>query len=109
MARTELTPTTSDRDGAPITFNAADATNGNYFVNNGRRLLVVKNESTASITATIISVPCSHGRTEDQIISVAAGGQAVAGPFPRDLFNQSGTYNLNVDFSSDSSVTAAVI
>jgi hypothetical protein len=109
VARTKLTETNSDKDGATVVFDAVDVTNGNYFVNNGRRRLIVKNDSASSITATVVSVPCSHGRTEDQTITVAAGAQEVAGPFARELFNQDGTYNVNVDFSDATSVTAAVI
>jgi hypothetical protein len=109
MARTSLTLTDSSLDGVAITYAAVDATNGNYFVNTGQEYLIVKNDSASSITATVVSVPCSHGRTDDSVVTVAAGAEKVVGPFKRDLFNQSGTSNVNVDFSSGTSVTAAVI
>jgi hypothetical protein len=109
LARTALTLTDSSLDGVAVTYDAVDAVNGNYFVNTGQEYIIVKNDSAASITATVVSVPCSHGRTDDSVITVAAGAQKVAGPFKKDLFNQSGTSNVNVDFSSATSVTTAVI
>jgi hypothetical protein len=109
LARTELTPIDSSQSGTTVTYSAVDATNGNYFVNNGAEYIIVKNGSAAAITTTVLSVPCSHGRTADSVVSVPAGGEKIVGPFPRDLFNQPNSRDIHVDFSDGTSVTAAVI
>lgn len=109
MARTELTITNSSEGGTDLVFNLADATNGNLFKNSGDDYLLVENEGTASTDVTVISVPCSHGRTQDEVKTVAASSSVVVGPFARSLFNQIGSNDVFVDFTADASVQVAVI
>lgn len=109
MARTAITPQAA---GGAVTFGAADATNGMRFVNDGKTVLIVKNASAAAITVTVRSVPCSHGRLGDLIVTVpATTGEAVIGPFAKDLFDQQSTDlgNVYVDFSASASVTVAAV
>ncbi|WP_181349394.1 hypothetical protein [Thalassobacillus sp. CUG 92003] len=105
MARTQLTITDSELSGADVVFDSVDGTEGNVFPNSNNDYLFVKNDDASSIDVTVLSVPCSHGRTQDEVKSVAAGATAVLGPFPRALFGE----NVAVDFSSATSVTAAVV
>jgi hypothetical protein len=109
MPRTLLATTDTTLAGVAVTYGAADAANGNYFVNTGEQLLHVKNGSGASITVTVVSVPCSHGRTSDVTVTVPASGDRIIGPFPNELFNQVDTNQVNVNFSAGTSVTVAVI
>jgi hypothetical protein len=111
MARIQLPITDSSLTGAATTYTAVDGVDGNYFTNTGSEYLIVKNGSASSVTVTIKSVPCSHGRTGDAVVSIPASGERTIGPFPRELFNQPSPNwkNVNVDFSAATSVTAAVI
>ena len=112
MARTALSVQSSSKSGLSATYSAADATNGMLFTNDGGIFLHVKNGGAGSINVTITSVPCSHGRTEDQIVSIGAGADEFIGPFKKELFNQkSGTDvgKVYVDFDIDTSVTLAAI
>lgn len=111
MARVLLPATDSSLTGVATTYTAVDAVNGNYFTNAGSEYLIIKNASASAVTVTVKSVPCSHGRTGDAVVTVPASGERTVGPFPRELFNQPAPNrnNVNVDFSSGASVTAAVI
>lgn len=90
-----------------VTFTAADQANGMEFVSDGRTTLIVKNGDASPHTATIASIKCSHGRLGDATIVVPATSQGEGGPYPSDLFDQSG--KVNVDFDADTSVTVACI
>lgn len=111
MARTLLPATDSSIAGVTTTYTAVDAVGGNYFINTGSEYLIIKNGSASPITATVKSVPCSHGRTADAVVSVPASGEKLVGPFARELFNQPApnSLNVNVDYSDGTSVTVAVI
>jgi hypothetical protein len=63
--------------------NAADATNGNYFVMTGQELVLVQNShAVTSYTWTLTSVANTRGRTKDITTeSVAAGVWKIVGPF----------------------------
>lgn len=109
MARTALAiqdiPANS---GAQLVTAAPDSANGNMFDNDGTVELVVRNGSGAPVTPTIVSVPCSHGRSGDQAPAIAAGAMAVLGPFSPDLFNQRSGVDAGkvyVNWSASASVT----
>ena len=91
-----------------VAFTAADQANGMEFVNDGRTTLMVLNGDASPHTATIASIKCSHGRLGDATIVVTAGDQGDGGPYPTDLFQQSGGL-VHVDFDADTSVTVACI
>ena len=109
MARTRLTITNSSEGGTDLVYSPADALNGNLFENSGNDYLLVENNGTASTDVTIISVPCSHGRTQDEVKTVAASSSIVVGPFARSLFNQSSSSDIFVDFTADTNIQVAVI
>lgn len=87
MALTEITvkdvPVNSGlaQDGVTI-----DKTNGNKFAHSNRTFAVIVNEdATNSITATVASNKNSAGKSATQALAVAAGGIAVIGPFDSDF------------------------
>lgn len=112
MSQTLLTRQQSSLTDAAVTYNAVDGSNGNTFANNGNTLALIKNGGGSPITATFSSVPDQFGRTGDVAVTVAAGAERVVGPFPVALFNQTSggnAGNVNVSFSSGTSVTMALI
>lgn len=110
MARTALTVQTAALAGNQlVTENAADAANGNYFVNDGKTVLVVSNEHGATSTTVSATVNTDRfGRTKTFSLAVAAGRVGFFGPFPPEMFNQTGGV-VNVDFTSGSSVYCSPI
>lgn len=108
MPRTNISVIDATQTGAIKTYVSADAVNGMEFSNNGDEIIEVKNGGASPITVTVVSVPCSHGRTADSVITVAAGEERVIGTFDAHLFSQSNG-KVNVNFSSATSVTVAVI
>ncbi len=94
---------------AAVSFTAGDAGNDHDFDNSGNDFLWVQNDGGGAVQVTIVSVADPFGRTGDIVMSVAAAGRGVAGPFPGPLFNQSGGKRVNVLLDIDTSVTLAVI
>ncbi len=94
--------------GAQLTEATPDAVNGNMFPNDGNVVLVVTNSDAAAKTVTVASVPCSHGRTGDVVVNVAASSRAEIGPFSTDLFNQRAVDAGNVYVSWSASVNVKV-
>lgn len=111
MARTSLTVQDSTEAGIIPSYAAADATNDMMFINDGKTALHVKNGGAGAVNVTIVSVPCSHGRTADKVVNITAGAEKIIGPFDVDLFNQRTTNagKVHVDFDADTSVTLAAI
>lgn len=112
MARTAIAVQSRNRNGnATISFAAADSSNGMSVVNDGQTRLLVKNASGSPITVTAKSVACSHGRTQDDVATIAGGAQQEMGPYDPGSFNQNGGVGgvLNVDFSASASVTVAAV
>jgi hypothetical protein len=92
--------------GAQLVSVTPDAGNGNNFTNDGRTELIVHNSDAAPHTVTVKSVACSHGRTGDIAVPVAAGERAFLGPFDPGGFNQSdGT--VNVDWTASTGMKVA--
>lgn len=114
MARTAIVIQTVLENAAlqPL-FSAADAANGMAFPNDGKTELIVINGDASSKTVTLTSVPCSHGRTQDLAVVVAAGKTAVFPKLDPALWNQpvGGTDggSVRVDFSAATSVTVAAV
>lgn len=94
---------------AIVTTTAVDATNDMYFVNTGVEFLNIRNGGIGASTVIVASVPCSHGRSGDITVVIAAGAEVVLGPFTPELFNQVGTNQTNVNFDVDTSVTIVSI
>ena len=115
MARTAITPTTSAAAGTTLPASVAvDAANGNQFLNpTGKAIIEITNAGGASINATFITngvytVGSVQYPVADLVVAVANGASKVCGPFDKTLFND-GTGNVQVDWSSGTSVTARVI
>lgn len=108
MARTAIAvQSVLPNKSAQLTYSAADSANGMNYPNTGKEELLVRNASGSSINVTITSVPCSHGRTGNIVQAVAAGAEAVLGPFDPLSWSQSdGT--VWADFSASTSVTVAL-
>lgn len=87
MAATALTKTTAPGSyptaGTTVTMDAADASNGNYFIMTGQELVLVQNSHAVTAkTYTLTSVANVRGRTKDITAeSLAAGVWKVLGPF----------------------------
>lgn len=97
--------------GAALTLNAVDQPNGNTFPNDGKTFLMVTNGSGGSLTVTVTGATTpdrSYGQTVTKTYAPANGARWLIGPFSPAVFNQS-TGLVNVDWSTGSSVTCAVV
>jgi hypothetical protein len=71
----------------PLVYQAADASNGNSFVTNGRTLLFLRNTDSSTHTVTLVGVvdvydaTPSIGTVTIPILGTG-GGEVVMGPFP---------------------------
>lgn len=112
MARTALTLQTSTRPGTAITFTAATADGRAFDNENENVLLLVKNDSGASVTVTIDTPATVDGLAlPDQGGSVAAGAIKVFGPFNKSLYVQddrAGDTGLQYAVFVDTSVTTSI-
>ena len=108
MARTTMSHQQIVRTGLEETYAAVDAANGNDFANDGRMFLLVKNGAGAPITVTIATPTTVDGNAvADLAVVVTNAEQRMIGPFPPNLYNTDG--KVQVDYSSGTSVTAAVL
>lgn len=99
--------------GFALTLTAVDGANGNNVDNSdGKTILVVRNASGASINVTV-AVQVANPPASPQygfitksniVLAVAAGAQAVLGPLPAAVYNDS-TGKLQITFSAAASVT----
>jgi hypothetical protein len=96
-------------NGAQLVSAGADQANGNIFPNDGKTVLVVKNGDASPRTCTIVSVACSHGRTQDLAVVVANGEEAVIGPFDAEAFNQKSGADIGQVYVNWSAGTAATV
>lgn len=93
---------------ADVTFVAASG-GGDSFVNNGRAILLVKNDDVSAKTVTINSQQlCSQGFDHDISVVVAAGDQAIIGTIPTGRFNDT-TGSVLITYSAVTSVTVAAV
>jgi hypothetical protein len=107
MAETALTVQSNSLEGLEPTYAAANA-DGNYFTNDGKTLLHVKNDDSSSHTVTVDSPTlCNQGETHDPAIAIPAGEERIIGPFPAGRFNTSG--NVHLTYDDVTSVTVAAI
>jgi hypothetical protein len=98
------------RSGLTPTFAAATST-GDSFANNGSTFLYVKNGHTAAQSVTVDSqyAPLPVGTAQsDAVVSVAAGGEALIGPFPTRSFNDADGL-VQVTYSGVTALTVAAI
>ena len=108
----DLTVQESARAANDLTFAAATVTTGDKWVNTGREMLLVKNDSGGSVNVTIQTPAVNDGdlAISDRVIAVGAGEIALLGPFERGLYsNPADSYKATVICSSVTDVTLAVI
>jgi len=116
MAYTALTVQNITRAGLEPTMTAAAAA-GNYFPNDERTFLRVKNGSGSDITVSV-----SYGRRVDgatltdtkDVVIPDTTGDVFIGPFPKSDYDQpvgseTGPGTVNVDFSAVTTVTVAAV
>lgn len=113
MARTNLPLKTTGRVGAQaaITFVTADGTNQHSFANTGEKvLLLIKNAHTSPHAVTIKRPATIDGATlADLSITVANGAEAIVGPFPASIYNQTdGTVYVDVPATPTALTLAAI-
>jgi len=97
---------------AAVTKTAAVAgASDNQFDNDddGKLLIFIENGSGAK-TGTVRSVDCSHGRSEDIPITIAANTLYVVGPLPARLFNTAaGLVEVNVSDATNVKMWAILL
>jgi hypothetical protein len=102
-------PEIIDRDGLAATYHAA-AGGGDKF-NPGRDVFVhIKNGGGGSITATFTtSAVVEELSVADAAVTVPAGAERLAGPFPAHLFEDDVDGLVHVGWSGTTTVTFAVL
>ena len=111
MTRTNIPIQELARNGGndnAITWTAGDATNDHDFVNTGREIVLMKNDSIGALSADVISVADEYGRTGDTTLTPGASAIAAAGPFPPTRWN-SASGKAYIDLTDDTSISFAVI
>lgn len=87
--------------------DTAAAAGGDTFLNDGNTLFYIENGDASGITVTFVGVTDSNGRQVSETLAVGATSSGIAGPFPRDLFNNGGS--VSVTYSAVTSVTVLPI
>jgi hypothetical protein len=109
MAATVMTVTAASSRKVVKSLSAVDAANGNQFANTGNCYLWVANGSGSQLTVTVLQ----SGQTLDGVstagktLTVAAGSEAIMGPWPPGVYNDGSGY-VTVNWSSGTSITAMV-
>jgi len=109
MARTTVSAQTLVRTGITPTYNAATATDGDAFENDGKTFIHVKNAG-SQITLTIQTPGTVDGlAVTDRTVTIpATTGDKMIGPFPTSQYNQSDG-KVYLDWSGVTTVTFAVV
>ena len=89
---------------------SAAAVGGDYFVNDGKTMLEVRNASGAPVNVTVASPQnCDQGANHPLVIAVPATiGQRMIGPFLRRRFNDANG-RVQVTYSGVTTVTVAAV
>ena len=108
-ARAELTVQQIARTGLEPAYVAAVPADGHKFQNTGREFLHVKNGAAAPINVTVQTPGLVDGlAVAELVVAVTNAEERMIGPFPTNIYNQAGNM-VYVDYSSETSVTVAVI
>lgn len=95
--------------GLLATYTAVTA-NNDAVVNNGRRVVHVKNGSGGSINVTENIGQTVDGQTAaPKVVAIAAGAEKFFGPWPSSYNQPDGSNQVFVDYSATASVTRAVL
>ena len=88
---------------------AAAAGGGDEFPNDGKSMLHLKNGSGGTIVVTVDSlVACNQGSDHDSVTSIAAGAEAMVGPFDVTRFNDPATSRAAITYDGVTSLTLGV-
>ena len=114
MARQVETPQTVVPGGLVVSYANADATNKHEFANTGREFISGKNGGGGSINVTVETPGTVDGdlAIADRVVPVAAGVDALLGPWPTSVYNQTSSSDRGKVFfevDADTSVTVAVL
>lgn len=95
----DITVTAMPRNGVSLDDIKALATaftaGPDKFLNTGRELVVCFNDDVGAKTVTVTSQPDDLGRTQDEVIDVAAGEASIAGPFPPRGWSETSGADIN--------------
>ncbi|WP_282204537.1 hypothetical protein [Kitasatospora fiedleri] len=113
MARADISAVqTLTSNGLTPTFDNANASGGQQFANNGRRIVRVTNTSGSAVTVTVNMpgtldgvAPANGGK---QVTIPATTGDVTIGPFPATIYNQTDG-KVYLDFSATTNVKLAVM
>lgn len=95
--------------GLAAAYTAVSA-NNDAIVNNGRRIVHVKNGGGAPINVTEPIGQLVNGQAvASHVVAVAAGADRFFGPWPQSYNQPDGTGQVHVDYSATASVTRAVL
>lgn len=109
MARVNLPVQPVVRTGLNPSLTAADDVENHVFDNDGRVFLYVVN-GLVDVDVTVVSGFTRLGLAlADVTVTVPANHSRLIGPFPKDVFDQTGTGKVHVNIDDDSNVTLAAI
>lgn len=108
MAASELAPQVMVSGGTEVTFEACNV-DGNFFENNGKMFIWVKNGSASVVTVNIDSpTNCNYGFAHDVAVAITAGEDRLIGVFPIARFNDASKH-VNITYSAVTTVTIALV
>lgn len=91
MARTAVSIETVDRDGIAPSESVAIPADGVEIVNDGKMFVILKNEHTGAVVMTFQIAQTVDGESvTNKTVSVTNGTYKVVGPFPTNIYNQTG-------------------
>lgn len=106
MARTALIVQQISRAGLAPTYGGVNA-DGHALANGGQEFLHIKTGGT-TCTVTIQTPGTVDGLTiVDRTVVLGANAERLIGPFPPAIYNQLGTTDVYLDFSTSTSVIIA--
>lgn len=106
MARTAVEPQRVIADGIDPTYEAANVDGHSVANDRSDVILHVKNSDTAAHSVTLVTPQTIHGLgVADRVLSVPAGGEVLAGRFPRETYGGV----LTIDYSATTGMTIAAL
>ena len=111
---TTVSTTNVTKSGSNITSGLQNAAANTYFENDGKTLLVVKNNGNTNITATVKTAQLTLSKEgystailTDEAVTVPSNSTVLIGPLPTTQWNQpSGTVRVTMSDATNVSATA---
>lgn len=99
VALQELTSAGVQNAGAGATEPAADTTNGNFVVNDGRVFIQARASTANARTITFLTSGTVDGQAiGDRVVNISASTTKIIGPFPVSIYSQTLEFDAsNVD------------